>query len=351
MKKRSILSIILILAIAMSFVGCTTNQEVNKGGDHTAIEQDSGDNPSKEANENNPYPEYVLEVTDETVTYMSTEGEITVTKKPEKVAILMNSFLDLWYMAGGEAIARVDGTTNVPEEATDIMQLGKFNAISVEQLVALEPDLVIMSSTVSSQLDMIPILKDNGIEYAPISGNIAPYQSFQENLYLFTQILDRQDIFDNEIAKITKDVEETIGKVKDVEDKPTAVILFASTSKVQTELSNSLTGEMADLLGVVNVVSDIPIDGANKIDFSMERLAEADPDYVLITTMGDVEKCKERIEQDVVSNDAWASLTAVKEGRVHYLPKELFMYRPNAEYPTAFEELGKIVYPEVFLGE
>ncbi len=350
MKKNRILSMILILVMAVSFVGCSTTDQEVKGENNPGVGQETKQDPNKQGNENNPYPEYVLEVTDETVTFMSSEGEITVTKKPKKVAILMNSYLDLWYMAGGEAIARIDGTSNIPDAAMDIVQLGKMNAISVEQLVALEPDLVIMSTSISSQMDMIPILKDNGIEYMPMSGNIAPYQAFQKNLYLFTQILDRQDIFYNEVAKITAEVDQIRNKVKDA-DKPTAVILFASTSKVQVELANSLTGEMADLLGVVNIVPEVPIDGTNKIDFSMEKLVEADPDYVLITTMGDVDKCKERIEQDVISNDAWASLTAVQEGRVYYLPKELFMYRPNADYPKAFTELGKIVYPEVFAGE
>ncbi|MBG0765459.1 MAG: ABC transporter substrate-binding protein, partial [Tissierellales bacterium] len=48
------------------------------------------------------------------------------------------------------------------------------------------------------------------------------------------------------------------------------------------------------------------------------------------------------------SNDAWNSLTAVKEGRVYYLPKDLYLYKPNARYPEAFKGLAEIVYPEVF---
>ncbi|MBN2284921.1 MAG: ABC transporter substrate-binding protein [Tissierellales bacterium] len=336
--KKTIIYILTAIFILTSFTACNQGQaqEVTTTSVESEIE--------------NLYPELIVGETDTTVTYLSTEGELTVTKKPQKAVILMNSILDLWYLAGGEAIARVDGTTNVPPEAMDVPSLGKSSAISMEELIALEPDLVILSSTFSSQVEMIPILEDNGIEYVLISGNIEPYESFKQNLYLFSKILDKQDIYDTKIAQITNDVQQIIDKASQIENKPSAVILYSSAKNVMCELPNSLTGDMAEFLGVINIAGDAGIEGANKVDFSMEILLERDPDFVLITTMGDVEECKARVEQDIVSNEAWNSLTAVKEGRIYYLPKDLFMYKPNARYPEAFEELAKIVYPEVFGG-
>lgn len=56
----------------------------------------------------------------------------------------------------------------------------------------------------------------------------------------------------------------------------------------------------------------------------------------------------ERLKQDVEDNPAWSSLTAVKEGRYIVLPKDLYLYKPNARYVEAYEGLAKILYPEVF---
>jgi iron complex transport system substrate-binding protein len=102
------------------------------------------------------------------------------------------------------------------------------------------------------------------------------------------------------------------------------------------------------MMGAENIVFTSPVENATRIDFSLEQIVVRDPDIVLIKTMGNIEKAKERIKKDVSDNDAWAGLRAVKEGRVYYLPKDLFMYKPNARFPEAFEYLGKIFYPGVF---
>jgi iron complex transport system substrate-binding protein len=64
--------------------------------------------------------------------------------------------------------------------------------------------------------------------------------------------------------------------------------------------------------------------------------------------MGDVEKCRARVKEDIESNQAWASLRAVREGNVHYLPKDLYIYKPNERYPEAVENLAKILYPGAY---
>lgn len=56
----------------------------------------------------------------------------------------------------------------------------------------------------------------------------------------------------------------------------------------------------------------------------------------------------ERIQKDVESNPAWASLSAVKNDKYLIMPKDLYLYKANDRYGEAYEELGKILYPEVF---
>jgi len=62
----------------------------------------------------------------------------------------------------------------------------------------------------------------------------------------------------------------------------------------------------------------------------------------------DLEKITEKLKSDVQDNPAWASLTAVKEGRYIVLPKNLYLYKPNDKYPEAYEGLAKMLYPEVY---
>ena len=51
------------------------------------------------------------------------------------------------------------------------------------------------------------------------------------------------------------------------------------------------------------------------------------------------------VEQLLISNPAWNSLTAVKEGRYYVLDKRLYNLKPNARWGEAYQKLADILYP------
>ena len=61
--------------------------------------------------------------------------------------------------------------------------------------------------------------------------------------------------------------------------------------------------------------------------------------------MGDAEGLKEKFRRDFMERPAWKTLSAAKNGRVHFLPVDLFLYMPGPRYPEAFRELAKLLYP------
>lgn len=298
-----------------------------------------GDNASKKAG-------IIKSETADSITIVDAlENEVTLNKKPEKVIFLMNSIMDLWYMAGGTAIARVTGTENVPAEAEKIQEVGAMGTPNLEKIVSLQPDLVVLSSTMSAHRDLKDAFDNNNIKYLYV--NYMSYNDFIDYLDVFTRLTGREDIFKEEVGKIKSGVENTVSKVKN-QEKPKVLILFATSKSVQCELPAGLTGDMVNLLGANNIADGTPLEGGTKVEFSMERIIERDPDVILVTTMGDVDKCKARMKEDIESNQAWAGLRAVKEGKVHYLPKDLYIYKPNARYAEAVENLAKILYPGAY---
>lgn len=346
--KRTLAILLAMMMVMTAFTGCATKAEEPAPAQPA---ENEADQPAEEEGEVTEimFPEFVLENTEESVTYLDPKGDATIiTKKPETVVVLMNSILDMWYMAGGEAVGRVSGTTNVPEAAMDIEDLGKITSLNMEMLVALEPDLIVVSSTYSAAEDVKKLADENGIECALIDSSIEPYKSFEKILYLFSLINGTEEKFATEIEKIVEDCEAIIEKANAVEEKPSAAILFTSTKSVKLNSNITLVGDMFDLLGGQNIAMDAFEEGAKYVDYSFEVMLQKDPDFILINTMGDVEACKANFEENVATKDAWADLTAVKEGNVYYMPKDLFMYKPNARYAEAFEYLAKIIYPGVF---
>ena len=64
--------------------------------------------------------------------------------------------------------------------------------------------------------------------------------------------------------------------------------------------------------------------------------------------MGKMEEIKKNMEKTIAESPAWQSIPAIKQGKLYYLPQDLFLLSPGIHYPEAFEMMAKLIYPEVF---
>ncbi len=273
---------------------------------------------------------------------------MTIPKNPERVVCLDNSCLDLWYKCGGKAVGRVSPTEDKPvDEAKDVEIVGDLSSPSVEKILFLEPDLVIIASQRKSQLEAASILEQNGIDVVVV--DVIFKEDYFQVVRLFTVLTGREDLYEKYAIDVMDSIEEIIKKVPK-DKKPKVLILFATAKDISTRDSNTTVGQMVKDLGAVNISDcDTGNDNASSKIFSMEKIIEEDPDFIFVQTMGsDKVKITERIKKDVESNPAWSSLKAVKEGRYIILPKDLYLYKANDRYHEAYEGLAKILYPEVF---
>ena len=79
-------------------------------------------------------------------------------------------------------------------------------------------------------------------------------------------------------------------------------------------------------------------------NLSMEVVVEEDPEYIFVTTMGSSSEALAALSQNIKSNPAWKSLTAVKEGRYYELDPELFHEKPNERWAESYARLAQILY-------
>ena len=79
---------------------------------------------------------------------------------------------------------------------------------------------------------------------------------------------------------------------------------------------------------------------------STEEIILADPDAILFTTMGD-EAAGSAYMESLLRDPVWQSLTAVREGKVYQLPKELFQYKPNSRWDWAYAYLIQLLYGDI----
>jgi iron complex transport system substrate-binding protein len=290
----------------------------------------------------------IVQETADSITCRLPDGEVsTIPKHPKRTVILLTSLLDLWSEAGGEVVGRCAGKMNVPPEALNAPIVGTFNNPNVEKIIAARPDLVI-SSDVGNFRAIIPILKQNHIPYAYFS--YVNYYDYIHILELFSKLNATEDEFKAAYQKMT-------GKVNDIVDRckkyapPKVLIVFTTSNAVSCELPNSQTGVMLSMLGARNIIpAKYHVKSKTRINFSLERIVELNPDIILLNTMGDVKECRMRLKKEFEMNAAWSALQAIQKGRFYVLPKHYFLFKPNDAFPEALRYLAAILYPEFAAG-
>jgi iron complex transport system substrate-binding protein len=270
---------------------------------------------------------------------------VILKEKPVRIVPLSASFLELLYAVDGAAVGRSSTRqaylANVPEEVTALPDVGFVYNINTEKLLSLKPDLVIGHQGINDNL--VPILESSGVPVLLVK--IRTFEDVKAKLRLFGAIAGTP-------AKAGQLAGELDGRIKAIVGKMPAktvkvAILHATARSVTVELENSLAGSVAKILGLRNVAAGSkPLEGnPDATPYSLETLAEKDPDMIFITTMGESRELGKRLQSDVESNPAWRSLRAVKEGRVHLLPNELFLVNPVLRFDDAVRYMAKLVYP------
>ena len=272
--------------------------------------------------------------------------KVKLSKNPRRVIIAFTSFVSLWYYAGGETVGIPTSRThdNIPKEAEKVTRIGSFSNLNMEKILSLKPDLVILYANVNSQRAARDIFASSSIETILLS--YRNYSDFTRILDLFVRLNTKNPEKGKRASSVVKKIDAIRKKTKNLKGPRFLSFLFSGGGlSAETNLAN--TAHMAMLLGGKNIVTgkNVP-KGSSRISFSVEKVMMEDPDVILVTTMGNAKKLSSRMKKMLTDDPVWASLSAVKAGRVYFLPNELFLYRANEKYADSFLMLAKFMYPK-----
>ena len=274
--------------------------------------------------------------------------EVTLDAAPRRVAALTGSYADIWCAAGGKetlAAAASDAWTDfdlgLTEEAAN---LGGAMGVSVEALLASGPDLVLASTNIPSNQELLPTLEAAGIEVAFFS--VDTFEDYLRMLEVCTALTGCPELYRTHGAAVAEEIEAARARAAAaLETREPERVLFirAAASMVKPKGSDgTVLGEMLADLGCVNIADQ---DESLLEELSMEAILAADPDKIFIVLQGaDPEPARQRLEGDILSNPAWQQLSAVQAGQVYYMDKALYHLKPNARWGEAYDQLVEILY-------
>ncbi|GHU83500.1 hypothetical protein AGMMS50284_7170 [Clostridia bacterium] len=324
--KRKITAIFILLTIVLTGCSLKENAEVKQptSADISAATQ-------------------AEKATSKDVSFVDALGNNVTVHTADKVIALSGSFADTWLLAGGSLVGTTtDAFSDGIELDENVANVGSLHNLSLEQVIALEPDFVILSKTIANQITLYEQLKEAGITAACFS--VEEFSEYLDMLKICTDITGRSDLYEKNGTAVKTQIDDVVNKANAIDKHPTVLFLRASSTEVSARNSGTMAGAMLKDLGCVNIADN---DDNLLENLSIEAIIKDDPDYIFAVTMGgSEEKALAVLEKTLKSNPAWAGLNAVKDEHYDVLAKDLFHLKPNNRWGESYETLFKILYAE-----
>lgn len=328
----------LFLALALLLTGCTA-VSTTETTSQTVSQVDSPSSALESAAESASSQLKSTSITD------SNGSQITLDTSAPRVVAAYGSFAEAWLLAGGELVgvtqdALEQRDLGLPE---DIAVVGTVKEPNAEEIIALEPDLVLLASDITAQADIRDVLENAGLACAFFQvDTFADYAFMMEQLCAVT---GREDLYEENVTQVGQQIEEAQANAALSSTRPNVLLIRAFSTGIKAKTDDELAGAILKDLGAHNIADD---HSSMLEDLSLEEVIAADPDYIFVTTMGDEQKALDYLNGLIQQNPAWSELSAVKEDRYIVLPKDLFHYKPNNRWGESYQYLGEILYPQLF---
>ena len=162
-------------------------------------------------------------------------------------------------------------------------------------------------------------------------------------LRVFSAITENAEAYRLYGSEMVSKVENLLSSIPKDEAKKRILFIRAGSSARSTKAKTAeehFACQMLDEMNTYNIAENakILLDG-----LSVEEILREDPEMIFITTMGDEAAAIAYVES-LFQSSPYNTLTAVREGKYYFLPKELFQYKPNAEWYTAYSYLAELLY-------
>lgn len=275
------------------------------------------------------------------VTFTDALGRTVTVDRPQKVAVVSGSHAEVWLLAGGELTAATEDAwferdLGLSETVT---KLGSTKTPNMEELIAQGIDFVLLSSKVAEHVALQETLEKAGIGCAYFE--VETFDDYLKMLKTCTDITGKTELYQQNGTQIADRIKKAIAR-SEGKKAPTVLFIRAFSTGAKAKGSDNMTGIMLKELGCINIA-----DSEAKLleDVGMEQVIAADPDFIFVVTMGESsEKAMATLQKNLLSNPAWAGLSAVKNDRYVVLPKDKFHYKPNVRWGESYEMLADILY-------
>lgn len=265
--------------------------------------------------------------------------EVTLSAKPERIISLLPSNTETLFAVGaGEQVVGVTSYCNYPPEAATRKQVGGITvqSISVETIIALEPDLVL---TNPAQAEIAETLTESGLPVVVLDP--ASLEDIYANIELVGQVTGHPDeaaMLVTELRNRAEAVKKAVAAIP--EEEQLSVFYEVWHDPLMTAGPNTVIGQIIDLAGGRNIFADVAEDWPQ---VSAEVVLTRNPAIIL----GPESHGSELTVEKIAARPGWDNIDAVKNDRVYLLDPDA-VSRPGPRIIGMLEEIARDLYPDQF---
>jgi iron complex transport system substrate-binding protein len=282
-----------------------------------------------------PTAQPVVEPTSVSVTVEDDVGNaITLDAVPERIISLAPSHTEILYALGlGDKVVGVTENCNYPPDAAEKPKVGSYATIDLEQVVGLEPDLVL--ATTMHMAETVPALQDRGIMVFVIDPQTL--SDVLDAIGRIGQITGSEEAAEALIADMRDRIDAVQEKVKDA---PRPTVFWELGAELYTVGPNTFIDDLITLAGGENVAADADTSWPQ---LSVEAILLKDPDVIVLADHNygqTAEMVKER--------PGWEDIRAVQEGNIIEITDDDIVSRPGPRLVEGLEFLAQALHPDLF---
>lgn len=253
---------------------------------------------------------------------------------PQRIVSMTPALTEILFSLGlGERVVGVTDYCDYPPEALEKTRIGGFSNPSVEAILALEPDLVLVSPNVGNREAALEVRRVGG----PLV--VVPAENLDDTFEAIEQIAHLSGVEergDKLIRSMRQRIDEATERVWAL--PPVNVLFCLQLDPIIAVGRGTLPAEILELAGGRNVLN---AEGYPRL--GIETVIERAPAVILQARMDTPEPNAER--RALKFWQRWPSIPAVREERVHVFDGTTAL-RPGPRVAEAVERLSRLLHPD-----
>ena len=308
--KRKIALFMTMLFIASTLAACTSENTPEQSSAETEKNQQAEVNlPSKDRAGN----------------------EITIPSEVNKIISISPSNTEIIVDLGlADKLIAVDKYSKDIEGIPENLMYFDIMNPDVEQLVALEPDIIFATGmSMSEGNDPFRPIKDLGIAvaYIPSSDSI---EGIYEDIMFIADSLQASSNGQKLVNNMKAKIEEFRKIGSTIKDKKTVYFEITNAPNLYSFGNGVFLNEMIEIIGAENILASQD----KWISVAGENVVAANPDVILTT-------------EEIKNREGWENITAVKNNDIYYIDKDASSL-PNHNIVKALKQMAEDIYPEIY---